>query len=185
MFALGGHHLRLWLWLSSGALPQPLLDARMVLLPKMDKVVDRRFPPGVRGLVPGLRFVLPSVGLRRGLILLSCMGLVATTSVAAASVLESFAPGFMATLDFSKCFDTFRPGASQLLVACGAFPLSSLPCVACFGHNIGFGSLGMATGSRPMTCGLAMPHGDPFGPLLSALWLSAGTCRVVTVVGGA
>lgn len=100
-------------------------------------------------------------------------------SVAAATVLESFASGFMATLDFSKCFDALRPGASaQLLVACDALPLSSLPCVACFGRNIGVGSLGMVTGSRPMTCGLAMPQGDPFGPLLSALWLSAGTRRV-------
>ena len=39
--------------------------------------------------------------------------------------------------------------------------------------------------SNPMTCGLAIPQGDPFRPLVAAVWLSAGARFIRRQVGNA
>lgn len=97
-------------------------------------------------------------------------------SVAAASVLESFAStGYMGTLDCSKCFYTLRPvPSSQLLVACGVPAQFAALCRLLWSQHRCWAIWNGHTGSQPMTGGLAIPQGDPFGPLLSALWLSVG-----------
>ena len=97
-------------------------------------------------------------------------------AVASAAVLEDYVnSGFLGTLDFSKCFDCLRPVASsRLLVACGVPPsLGSLICLM-WTHHRRWVSWNGHVGSRPMSCGLALPQGDPLGPLVAALWLSAG-----------
>ena len=170
-------------WLQGGGLPAALLDARMILLPKEEKVVESRVTPdGCRPITILSAFwrvwdaVLdPSIQYGGG----------CDAAVASAAVLEDYVnSGFLGTLDFSKCFDCLRPVASsRLLVACGVPPsLGSLICLM-WTHHRRWVSWNGHVGSRPMSCGLALPQGDPLGPLVAALWLSAGARFVRRAAG--
>ena len=91
-------------------------------------------------------------------------------------VLQSYAEcGYIATLDFTKYFDLLRPEVTAaMLQKLGLDDRMVCLCKQMWLHPIRWLSWDGHTGSVPLRTHMAVPQGDPFGPLICAAWLSAG-----------
>lgn len=176
-------------WLEAEEVPEVLLHARAVFLPKSDKVEGQAIAPGnarpitilstwwrtwqsawlqsedMKDWIPGILDDTVAYGAH------------ADAQVSAAKVLDAFGrQGFLASLDFTKCFDLLRPQAcAALLVRSGFCPKMSKLCSHFWTHHVRWCQWQQATDAKPLQSGLmAVPQGDPWGPLMAALYLSAG-----------
>ena len=175
-------------WLQSGCLPEPLLHARTVYLVKEHKVKDNCLRADHARPITVLSgfwrcfasawlempqteewirsFLHPSVVYGKG----------GDAQVAAGLVLQSFAEdGFCASLDYTKCFDTLRPEVSTAALEKHGFDsrMTKL-CGLLWSRHVRWQSWDGHVDASPMRARLAIPQGDPFGPLICAVWLSAG-----------
>lgn len=84
--------------------------------------------------------------------------------------------GFLASLDFAKCFDLLRPEACKaLLLKSGFCPKMGKLCAHFWSKHVRWCQWEQVTDESPLQSGLmAVPQGDPCGPLMAALYLSAG-----------
>ena len=98
-------------------------------------------------------------------------------AIAAGNILEAYAKDkHVGTLDYTKCFDLLRPHAcARMMTQAGFHPQMSSLCELLWTQHKrwcsweGFHS---TTPQSSLSC--AIPQGDPFGPLVAALYLSAG-----------
>ena len=97
--------------------------------------------------------------------------------LSAASILQDFSgSGFLATLDYTKCFDLLRPSASaSALKKAGCNPQLANLCQYMWMSHVRWLSWDNHVGAMPLSSDMAVPQGDPLGPLICAVWLIAGT----------
>ena len=175
-------------WLQSGCLPEPLLHARTVYLVKEHKLkghclrADHARPITVLSAFwrcfssAWLKQPQTEDWVRSVLHSSIVYGKGGDLQVAAAAVLQSFAEcGFCASLDYTKCFDLLRPEVSTaLLERLGFDARMSTLCGCLWSRHVRWQSWNGHVDVAPLRAPLALPQGDPFGPLICAVWLSAG-----------
>ena len=174
-------------WLRSGQLPQAILGARTVFLAKAGKQQN--------GMV--------KAGDTRPITVLSCFwrtwlsawlktgpmenwiqstlhpavtyGKGASAEKSAAKILESYVrKHYMASLDYTKCFDSLRVNSTAALLRQLGFHngLTTL-CEQMWTNHARWCTYNAYTSETPLTpAGMGVPQGDPCGPLMTALWLS-------------
>ena len=107
------------------------------------------------------------------------------SQVAASKILDSYSQlGFIASLDFSKCFDLLRPQLCGALLRQAGWDarMSSLVAQLWSGHQrwICYDNCYHPDVLVPR---LALPQGDPLGPLVASLYMSAGLRQVQNLAG--
>lgn len=96
---------------------------------------------------------------------------------AAGNILEAYAKDkHVGTLDYTKCFDLLRPQAcARMMTQAGFHPQMSTLCELLWTQHKRWCSWeGFHSPIPQSSLSLAIPQGDPFGPLVAALYLSAG-----------
>lgn len=96
--------------------------------------------------------------------------------VAAGRLLHEYSKqGFLASLDYEKCYDLLRPRASAAILQAGFPTAMTRLCDLMWSTSKRWLKWGQHVSAIPMsTYEMALPQGDPMGPLLCGLWLSAG-----------
>ena len=95
----------------------------------------------------------------------------------AAGILDAYGRhGYLASLDFTKCFDLLRPTAcSALLKQNGFCHMMSDLCCQFWTKHVRWCTWQQVTDHTVLCSGhMAVPQGDPWGPLMIALYLNAG-----------
>ena len=166
-----------------------ILQARTVFLPKPHKVKDNKLQPADARPITicaawwrlfasaWLHNSRTEAWIRHVLHEDVCYGKGNDAQIAAAKLLHTYTKqGFLASLDYQKCYDLLRPMASVAMLRQTGFPEEM--CKLCeemwvklrrwtrWGQHVDSESMGSFE--------LALPQGDPFGPLLCGLWLSSG-----------
>ena len=176
-------------WLQAGELPEALLQARTIFLPKDSKTKDGCIEPmhcrpitilsvfwrvwvsawlKKRTTTEWIKTVLhPEV----------LYGNQMDAANAAGNILEAYAKDkHVGTLDYTKCFDLLRPQAcARMMTQAGFHPQMSSLCELLWTQHKRWCSWeGFHSPIPQSSLSLAIPQGDPFGPLVAALYLSAG-----------
>ena len=191
-------------WLRQGSVPTILLQARAVFLPKPNKVAK-----GLCGLADVRPItVLPAwwriwlsawlqtshmtVWISEVLDESVVYGKQSDAQTSAAGILDAYGRhGYLASLDFTKCFDLLRPSACCALLKQNGFcHLMSDLCSHFWTKHVRWCTWQQVTDHTTLCSGhMAVPQGDPWGPLMIALYLSAGQRyirqRLPHVVGAA
>ena len=176
-------------WLQAGQVPEVVLQARTVFIPKPHKVKEGRIKPAdVRPITVCAAWwrvfssaVLHTENAKQWVRAVLDEDIVygqnSDAQVSAARLLHEFSrKGFVATLDYQKCFDLLRPQACAAILRVAGMPEDMVALCEffwtrtrrwlCWNHHVE---------SKPMDSqGMAIPQGEPFGPLLCGLWLSSG-----------
>ena len=98
-------------------------------------------------------------------------------AIAAGNILEAYAKDkHVGTLDYTKCFDLLRPHAcARMMTQAGFHPQMSSLCELLWTQHKRWCSWeGFHSNTPQSSLSCAIPQGDPFGPLVAALYLSAG-----------
>jgi hypothetical protein len=191
-------------WLRQGSVPTILLQARAVFMPKPNKVAK-----GLCGLADVRPItVLPAwwqiwlsawlqtshmtVWISEVLDESVVYGKQSDAQTSAAGILDAYGRhGYLASLDFTKCFDLLRPSACCALLKQNGFcHLMSDLCSHFWTKHVRWCTWQQVTDHTTLCSGhMAVPQGDPWGPLMIALYLSAGQRyirrRLPHVVGAA
>ena len=176
-------------WLQVAEVPQALLQAKVVFIPKPDKDKSGGIDVGdCRPITvlsswwrtwmsawlqsPEMRSWIPSV-LDKSV----TYGTQSDAQISAASVLDAYSrQGWLCSLDFTKCFDLLRPAAcTEMLIKSGFCPQMSRLCQNFWTNHARWCQWQLCTDRQPLRSGhMAVPQGDPWGPLMAGMYLSAG-----------
>ena len=176
-------------WLEVEAVPQVLLQAKAVFIPKPDKaeaggiatndcrpitVLSSWWRIWMSAWLqsPDMKSWIPTV-LDESV----TYGTQSDAQISAACVLDAYSrQGWLCSLDFTKCFDLLRPAAcANMLTQSGFCPKMSRLCESFWTSHTRWCQWQQCTYRQPLRSGhMAVPQGDPWGPLMAGLYLSAG-----------
>ena len=111
-----------------------------------------------------------------------CYGPGCDAQVAAGRLLQEYTKqGFLASLDYEKCYDLLRPRASAAILQRAGFPQAMTQlCQTMWSEAKRWLQWGQHVSDSPLTTlDMALPQGDPMGPFLCGLWLSSGIRWIV------
>ena len=176
-------------WLQAGELPEALLQARTIFLPKDSKTKDGCIEPMHCRPITILSVfwrVWVSAWLKKRTTT-EWIKTVLHTEVpygnqmdaanAAGNILEAYGKDKdVGSLDYTKCFDLLRPQAcARMMTQAGFHPQMNTLCELLWTQHKRWCSWeGFYSPILQSSLSLAIPQGDPFGPLVAALYLSAG-----------
>lgn len=103
------------------------------------------------------------------------------SQVCAGLILQDFPRSkYIASLDYHKCFDLLRVAPTvQLLQRAGFCPRFSKLCAHMWGGHVRWSSWNNHVSEVSLSSrGMAIPQGDPAGPLIAAMKLSCGARHV-------
>ena len=124
------------------------------------KIAHLSFQLWIRRHIPG------EIAARRG----------SSISGVAAQIIEDFAVnGYLLSLDWSKCFDTFSAACSAQLMRDFGLPVGwSNVCQDVWVNQQRWVCFQGCVHGTPLTAPHSIPQGDPLGPILCMLWTTCG-----------
>ena len=124
------------------------------------KIAHLSFQLWIRQHIPG------EIAARRG----------SSISGVAAQIIEDFAVnGYLLSLDWSKCFDTFSAACSAQLMRDFGLPVGwSNVCQDVWVNQQRWVCFQGCVHGTPLTAPHSIPQGDPLGPILCMLWTTCG-----------